>query len=302
MGKHKGSVKQRALSSRGQPSAFEQASVSRKKHTVIGARDKGSKGRSAMQARARGEQMRRETLLVEHQQKGRTNAFIDGRFGENDEGMPEEDKLVHRFQRERQRQIKKSRYALADEDEDGVVISGGDRGDALGAASVLTHGGRAIGDMEEFSDADLGDSDDEGGGRGGRQRNGGFEGADFVRGAHFGGNDDENGDGDGERKLSAKELLEQTIAKYKLAKLDRQEEKQAQNKEIEQLDADFDAIRGLVFATGSKKAAAEKAAASGGASTSTLAAERALASSSSNGAISSTGPSGHSDLISLPRS
>ena len=122
---------------------------------------------------------------------------------------------------------------------------------------MLTHGGRAIGDMEEFSDADLGDSDDEGGGRGGRQRNGGFEGADFVRGAHFGGNDDENGDGDGERKLSAKELLEQTIAKYKLAKLDRQEEKQAQNKEIEQLDADFDAIRGLVFATGSKKAAAE---------------------------------------------
>ena len=115
MGKHKGSVKQRALSSRGQPSAFEQASVSRKKHTVIGARDKGSKGRSAMQARARGEQMRRETLLVEHQKKGRTNAFIDGRFVRMARNA-EEDKLVHRFQRERQRQIKKSRYALADED------------------------------------------------------------------------------------------------------------------------------------------------------------------------------------------
>ena len=196
MGKHKGSVKQRALSSRGQPSAFEQASVSRKKHTVIGARDKGSKGRSAMQARARGEQMRRETLLVEHQQRDRTNSFLDGRFGEYDDDMPEEDKRVHRFQRERQRQLRTSKYSLDD----------GPSGGSLGAPTELTHGGRALGDMEEFSDADLGLSDEEDG-RGGA---GAFGDRDYVKASHFGGGEP-RGDRD-ERPLTAKEVADKSQA------------------------------------------------------------------------------------------
>ena len=88
-----GTIKQRALASRGKPSQFESASISKKRHNVIGDRSHGGKARSTMQARARSDQIRRETLLIEHQQKGRTNGFVDGRFGEEDEGMPEEDKV-----------------------------------------------------------------------------------------------------------------------------------------------------------------------------------------------------------------
>ena len=200
--------------------------------------------------------------MIEHQQKGRTNAFVDNRFGEADEGMPLEDKLVHRFQRERQRQLKASkasRYSLGDGDGAYDDAAGGYAGGALGAPTQLTHGGRALGDMEDLSDADLGDSDDEAG-RG--RRDDGFEGADFVKRAHFGGgeNDDDGVDGGG-RRLSAKELLEETIAKYKLAKYERQEKKREENDQIAALDEEFDAIRGLVFQAGSKEAAKAKGAA-----------------------------------------
>lgn len=219
MGRNKsgGTIKQRALQSRGQPSQFESASVARKRHNVIGDRIYGTKARSTLQARARSDQIRRETLLIEHQQKNRTNAFVDGRFGEEDEGMPEEDKLIHRFQRERQRQLKASKrsgYSLEDDTNGG---GGGDSGN-LGKPITLTHGGVAL-DMENLSDGDFGDSEDEMPKSMRRKDDRGFEGADFIKGAHFGNVDED----DNERKLTQKELLEQTIAKYKMQKFERQE-------------------------------------------------------------------------------
>ena len=250
-GKHLGALKDHVQKAKGQPSAFERATVAKKHHSVIGERQRGSRKESATQARARSDQLRRETLLIEHQQRGRTNVFHDGRFGEHDDEMPLEDKLVHRFQRERQRQLRESRYGL----EEGGDTLGGHDGSALGAPTSLTHGGREL-DMDALSDTGLGDDsdDDFGRGRGRGGKDGGFEGADFVRRAHFGGGDDAEGGGDegGDRKLSAKELLEETIARYKLAKYERQEVKAEQNKLVDQLDEDFDAIRGLVFAAGAK--------------------------------------------------
>ena len=127
--------------------------------------------------------------------------------------------------------------------------------------------------MDDLSDADLGDSDEETG-RGVRD---GFEGADFVKRAHFGGGaDDDDGVDGGGRRLSAKELLEETIAKYKLAKYERQEKKREENDQITALDEEFDAIRGLVFQTGSKAAAKAKGIdlATGGGTKSSLAAAR----------------------------
>ena len=254
MGKSAGGYKQLLKLQKGKASAFESAPIARKRHNVVGDRERGGKLRSTLQARSRSDQIRRETLLVEHQQKDRTNAFIDGRFGEDDQDMPHEDRLVHRFQRERQRQLRKSKYSLEDDGD-------GDGGGHLGSMSQLTHGGRALGDMEELSDADLGDSDNDDGRRGG----GGFGDSDFVKGAHFGGGEEEEG---GERPRSAKELLEETIAKYKLAKYERQEERTEQNRALQQLDEDFDEVRGLIFATGGQakkaaQAAAAKAAAAG---------------------------------------
>ena len=266
-----GTLKQQLKSAQGRPSAFESAPIARKRHNVVGDRDRG-KGRSQMQARARSDQIRRETLLVEHQQRGRTNVFQDGRFGE-DEDMPLEDKLVHRFQRERQQQLRASKFSL---DESSA-------GGGLGVPTQLTHGGRDLGDMDQLSDADLGDSDDE---RNGHARDG-FDGADFVKRAHFGG-----GTVDDERPLNSKELLEETIAKYKLAKYERQEERSEQNKLVQQLDADFDSLRGLIFQAGNQ---ANKPAVS------TLAAAQACAPSASKdgdvrSGASKAGPAAHSDF------
>ena len=97
--------------------------------------------------------------------------------------------------------------------------AGGDAdGQALGAPTQLTHGGLAL-DMDNLSDGDFGDSEDEMPKHQRRKDDRGFEGADFVKRSHFG-NDDDEGDG---RQLSQKELLEETIAKYKMQKFERQE-------------------------------------------------------------------------------
>lgn len=137
-------VKEALKQAKERPNAFESVTVNRKRHAVLGHRERG-KARTVLQSRSRSEQIRRETLLIEHQHQGRTNSFVDGRFGEEDESMPLEDKLVMRFQRERQRQLKESKYTLADKPE----------------FTELTHGGLALGDMEDMSDAGIGDSDDE---------------------------------------------------------------------------------------------------------------------------------------------
>ena len=184
-GEHKssgGTIKQRAMAARGQASAFESASVGRKRHTVIGAprNHTGGNARTASQARARSDQIRRETLLIEHQQKGRTNAFVDNRFGEADEGMPLEDKLVHRFQRERQRQLKASkasRYSLGDDDGAYDDAAGGTQAARLGRprSSRTVAGPRRHGGSLGCGPWRL----DEEAGRG--RRDDGFEGADFVK-------------------------------------------------------------------------------------------------------------------------
>lgn len=45
---------------------------------------------------------RKKTLLQEYKQQGKGNTFVDRRFGEKDEDLPEEDKAILRFQKERQ--------------------------------------------------------------------------------------------------------------------------------------------------------------------------------------------------------
>ena len=45
---------------------------------------------------------RKETLLVEFQERKKSNKFLDRRFGENDPEMGLEDKMLKRFTKERQ--------------------------------------------------------------------------------------------------------------------------------------------------------------------------------------------------------
>ena len=81
--------------------------------------------------------------------RNRSSAFVDRRFGETDTHMTPEEKALERFTAERQSRLaapsKKAKFNLEDDDDD--------EGD--GERDALTHGGRKLG----FGDEDvLGDS------------------------------------------------------------------------------------------------------------------------------------------------
>lgn len=64
-----------------------------------------------MQAREK----RKNTLLVEMQKEKKSNTFIDRRIGENDSSLPEDKKMLSRFQKERSR---RARFNIDDETEE----------------------------------------------------------------------------------------------------------------------------------------------------------------------------------------
>eukprot|EP00961_Rhodomonas_salina_P100842 1357007-Rhodomonas_salina.1 len=124
---------------------FERKPVS-KKHAVLG-RVKGAKAEAKSVTKARSEAVaaRRKTLLVEAKQDGRANKFVDRRFGE-DEDVPEEDKILMRFQRERMAKMKKGSVFNIDEEEEDELTHKGRVSSPLSAdtlamrCSVLTQG------------------------------------------------------------------------------------------------------------------------------------------------------------------
>jgi len=69
------------------------------------------------------------------------NEFHDRRIGENNKGMTAEDRIVARFTAERNRNRKKSKFNLADDE-------------------VLTHRGQSLNEIEKFDDP-RSDSEDE---------------------------------------------------------------------------------------------------------------------------------------------
>lgn len=89
---------------------------------------------------------RKKTLLVEYQQRGKVNQFIDKRFGESNPQMSLEEKMVTRFAEERKlRATSGSNHFNLDDDEDG---------------GELTHLGQSLSTMEEFDNIGL-DIDEE---------------------------------------------------------------------------------------------------------------------------------------------
>lgn len=88
---------------------------------------------------------RKQTLLVELQQKNRAGGIVDRRFGEADPSLTAEERMLERFTRERQRASKASVFNLEDEDE-------------------LTHFGQSLSNLDDFDGTGLAldDDDDEG--------------------------------------------------------------------------------------------------------------------------------------------
>ncbi|POR38253.1 Putative nucleolar complex protein 14 [Tolypocladium paradoxum] len=166
---------------------------------------KGIKGRPG-QARAAGEERRRETLLVDMQHRNKVGGIIDRRFGENDPTMAPEDKMLERFAREKQRSHKRSSMFDLEEDE---PLEGG-----------LTHMGKSLtfddeGLVDDFQEDDLEMDYDSDGSVRERQR------LKRIRAIAAEENDEEEG-GQPERKKTKKEVMEEVIAKSKMHKYERQ--------------------------------------------------------------------------------
>lgn len=177
-------------------------------------------------------QQRRQTLLLEMQRRNKVGGILDRRFGENDPEMAEEDIMMERFAREKQRSHKKS--SLFDlEGDDGEPFEG------------LVHNGKALsfGDndpVDDFDEDDLDDGNDSDGSVRERQR------LKRVR-AMSGVVDDEGaGPDQPERKKSKKEVMEEVIAKSKMHKYERQAAKDEDEDLRAELDKELPNIQSLL--------------------------------------------------------
>lgn len=196
--------------------------VTKLKHDVGGRRLKGITGKPAKSKQA-GIEQRKKTLLKEYEEKDRAGGIIDRRFGENDPTMSIEERMLERFTKERQRASKGAAFNLEDEEE-------------------LTHYGQSLSKMDDFDNVGLGSDSDEEKGLGQIDR-------ETVTKTHFGGfSDEEDSDGEPERKKSKAEVMAEVIAKSKEHKLRRQMEKQAGEDVRHELDNNFAALRDLIYA------------------------------------------------------
>eukprot|EP00051_Salpingoeca_urceolata_P021035 m.323144 g.323144 ORF g.323144 m.323144 type:complete len:868 (-) comp19723_c0_seq3:67-2670(-) len=208
------------------------------KHDVLGRKIKGRIGVRG-QARDRANELRKNTLLVEHKQKHKSNEFRDRRIGEYDQNLSTEDKMLMRFAKERQRTHKRSKTMFN--------LNGDDDGSDDGMQ--LTHMGQTLGDVEDDYRPDSDDEQDEDE----------IMGADAVASMHFGGGfvpkrrdqalaEGDEGNDDGQPK-TRKEIMMEVVAKSKSHKFARQQEKRENEELLETLDADLDDIHRLLMKT-----------------------------------------------------
>ena len=207
--------------------------VNKQKHDVMGKQRPGERGGLPAQSRLRAVKQREQTLLVEHQRKGKVSMMIDQRFGERDSQMTEEEKMLARFAKEREQRKRKSAYNLEDADDD-------DEGEEL------THLGKSIASMDSFDDIPMSDDEED---EDGERRNRGQTDASIVSRAHFGGFDDDEGDegvdADG-RPKTKREVMRELISKSKMYKMERQVQRDEDAKIIDGLDADFGELREIL--------------------------------------------------------
>ncbi|KAH8175784.1 nop14-like family protein [Sarocladium implicatum] len=185
------------------------------------------------QSKATGEERRRQTLLLEMQRRNKVGGILDRRFGENDPNMAEEDKMLERFAREKQRSHKKS--SIFDLEEDvGVPFEG------------LMHNGKKLTFGEEepvddFDEADLDDGNDSDVSVRESQRR------KRIRAMSGAVDDDEQAEPEQpERKKTKKEVMEEVIAKSKMHKYERQAAKEEDEDLRAQLDKELPNITSLL--------------------------------------------------------
>ncbi|KAK4954435.1 nucleolar complex protein 14 [Elasticomyces elasticus] len=159
-------------------------------------------------SKSAGEEVRRKQLLPEMRGRLKSGGLVDRRIGEGDGGMDEESRAVARFAREKSRNV----FDLEGSEDEG-------------GGGLLTHGGRAIADLEED---DMKISGDEEG-----SEDDGF----LVRKRQREDEEDEVVDEQPDVKKSKKEVMTELIAKSKLHKYERQKTKEDDDDLRDKLDA-----------------------------------------------------------------
>jgi len=165
-------------------------------------------------------QLEKKTLLVEYNQQGKNNTFIDNRFGEKNVELTEDQKMLFRFQKERQRKfVKTSKFNLEETD------------------TELTHKGVSLSDIDNLKDDYVYEDDDKDSMEDEIQR-------ETVETLHFGGGKNNSQDGeDGDNKQKTKkDIMSEIIAKSKVYKMERQKEKEDQAELKDKLDEDYTSI------------------------------------------------------------
>ncbi|KAI0486209.1 nucleolar protein 14 [Xylaria cf. heliscus] len=196
---------------------------------VLGDAAKGIAGRPG-DAKAMGEERRRQTLLVEMSRRNKTGGIRDQRFGENDASMTYEEKMAQRFVREKQSH-KTSMFDLEDDE----------------PTDGLTHMGKSLSfpERDDFEEADLLDPEgtDSGDDLSGNQRG-------IKRLRDLDETEDqieENTEGEPEKKKTKQEIYKEIIAKSKMHKAERQAQKDADEDLREELDEELSDIQALLF-------------------------------------------------------
>lgn len=205
--------------------------VTKSKFPILNRQVAGVSGRPA-QSRARSFQLRKQTLLPEMRRRGRSGEFIDRRFGERNQTLSTDDKMLARFQRERARPSRKR----------GVFDLQAEKPQEDYSHTLkLTHRGRNIDDLEDLDSEPSTGGDDS-------ADDGNLDGY-LVGSGHFGG-------GAEDVKRSKSEIMQEVIAKSKMYKHERQRIKQENADLCQDLDADFASFMGVLEAHDARLSAA----------------------------------------------
>uniref|UniRef100_A0A1I7U5Y4 Nucleolar protein 14 n=1 Tax=Caenorhabditis tropicalis TaxID=1561998 RepID=A0A1I7U5Y4_9PELO len=193
------------------------------KHDILG-RKKGAQVGAPTASRKRAYEQREKTLGVEYDRKNKISKIVDKRLGERD-GKTEEEKGAMRFTEERVKNYKRaSKFNLADD-----LFGEGEE------EEVLTHKGKSLSDIEKYDKSMISDSDDD--------DEPGNLGSHMVKVAHFGGGE-KTAEEHVKEKISREDMISNLIAKTKLARHEKQLQKDELELMTDSLDAKYAALMG----------------------------------------------------------
>ncbi|EGT36509.1 hypothetical protein CAEBREN_15091 [Caenorhabditis brenneri] len=192
------------------------------KHDILG-RKKGAQVGAPTASRKRAHEQREKTLGVEYDRKNKISKIVDKRLGERDD-KTEEEKGAMRFTEERVKSYKRaSKFNLADEN----PFGDGEE------EEILTHKGKSLSDIEKYDKSMISDSDDD--------DEPGNLGSHMVKVAHFGGGE-KTAEEHVREKISRDDMISNLIAKTKLARHEKQLQKDELELMTDSLDAKYQAL------------------------------------------------------------